>query len=92
MPSLTICKSQLPNIIQSGGFRCKTLGNFDKKVLLDLALPLAKDVLPKLATKAILSVLDKFEIKINGVAARAGRAFNLFISCEDMDDIINIVE
>ena len=38
-------------------------GKLGKKVLLDLAVPLAKDVWPKLATKAIFSVLDKIENK-----------------------------
>ena len=43
-------------IIISGGFLGKTLGNlivnFDKKSPIDLAIPLAKDVLPNLTTKA----------------------------------------
>ena len=54
-------KAQISKIIQSGGFLGKTLGKLGKKVLLDLAVCLAKDVLPKLATKATSSVLDKFE-------------------------------
>ena len=86
-------KSHLPKTIQSGGFLFKTLGNLSKKVLLDLAVPLAKVVLPKLATKATSSVLDKFERKITGKGAvRAGRGFTFFISNEDMDVIIKIVE
>ena len=39
------------------------MSNLGKKKLLDLAVPLAKDVLPKLATKATSPVLDKFEKK-----------------------------
>ena len=86
-------KSHLPKTIQSGGFLFKTLSNLSKKVLLDLAVPLAKVVLPKLATKATSSVLDKFERKITGKGAvRAGRGFTFFISNEDMDVIIKIVE
>ena len=54
-------KAQISKIIQSGEFLGKTLGKLGKKVLLDLAVCLAKDVLPKLATKATSSVLDKFE-------------------------------
>ena len=46
-----LSKSQLAKIIQSGEFLGK----------LDLAVPLAKDVLPKLATKATLSAIDKLE-------------------------------
>ena len=57
---IKISQAQLAKIVQSGGFLSKTLGNLGKSVLLDLAVPLAKDVLPKLATKANSSVLDKF--------------------------------
>ena len=58
-----LCKAQISKIIQLGRFLGKTLGKLGKKVLLGLAVPLAKDVLPKLATKATSSVLDKFEKK-----------------------------
>ena len=60
--------------------------------MLDLAIPLTKEVLFKLASKATSFVLDKFEKKTGQGAARAGRGFTLFISDEDMDDIIKIVE
>ena len=44
-------------------------------------------------TKAILSILYKFERKTIGqVAARAWERFILIVSNEDMDDIIKIVE
>ena len=85
----------MPNIIQSKGFFGKTLGNmmgkFGKKTLLDLAVPLAKDVLPNLATNANSSVLDKFERQVSGRGAvRAERGFTLLILNED--EIIKIVE
>ena len=49
--------------------------------------------MPKVATKATLSALDKFERKISGRGAvRAGKVFALFISNEDIDDIIKLVE
>ena len=42
----------------------------------------------KLAAKATLSVLDKFERKISGQGAiRAGKVFTFFISNEDIDDV-----
>ena len=37
-----------------------------KKTFLDLAVPLAKDKLPKSGTKVTSSVIDKFERKISG--------------------------
>ena len=49
--------------------------------------------MPKLATKATSFILDKFERKISGQGAvRAGKRFILFISNEDVDDIIKIVK
>ena len=49
--------------------------------------------MPKLATKATSSILDKFQRKISGQGVvRAGKEFTLFISNEDMDDIIKLVE
>ena len=61
--------------------------------MLDLTVLLAKDVLPKLATKTTSSVLDKLERKISGKGAvRAEKGFTLFISNEDVDDIFKIVE
>ena len=57
-----LSKSQLSKIIQWVRFIGKTLDNLGKKPLLDLAVPLAKDVLPKLranlANKATLSILE----------------------------------
>ena len=41
------------------------MGDLGKKALLELAVPLAEDVLPRLATKAISFVLAKFERKIS---------------------------
>ena len=93
---LTIClwmgikvsKAQLSEIIQPGRFLGKTLGkvtrNLGKKALKDLAVPLPKDFLPKLATKATSSVLGKFERKISAEGAvRTGKGFTLLISNED---------
>ena len=57
------------------------MSNLGKKAILDLAAPLAKDVLPKLALKATSSVLDKFDGKISGPeAVIAGKRFILFFS------------
>ena len=61
--------------------------------MLDLAVALAKDVLPKFATKTTSSLLDIFEKKKPGQGAvRAWRGLTLFISNEDMDDIIKKVK
>ena len=85
-----LSKVQMSKIIQLGGFLNKRLANvideLGKKALIDLAVPLAKDVLPKLATKATLFILDKVERNISGKGAvRAENGFTLFILNEDMD-------
>ena len=78
--------TQLPKIIQSGRFSGKTLGNLCQKALLDLAVPLAKVILPKLVT-----ILNKFQRKISGGATvRAGKEFILFISNEDMEILLKL--
>ena len=59
MTDIKHSESQFVKKIQSGKFLDKILGNPDIKVLLDFVFPLAKDVLPKLATKATSSILDK---------------------------------
>ena len=61
--NIKLKKAQISKTIQSDRFFAKTLGKPDKKVLLDLAVPLAKYVLAKSPTKVTSSVLDKFEKK-----------------------------
>ena len=60
---IKLSKAQIFKRIQLGGLLGKTLGKLGKKVLPDLVVPLAKDALHKLATKATSSVLHKFEKK-----------------------------
>ena len=70
-------KGQLSKIIQSGGFLRNMLGDLIlKKVMIDLAIPLARDNIPGLLNN--LASTNKFERKINGVA-RAGKEFTLLI-------------
>ena len=56
------------------------MGTLGKKALLDLAVPLAKDFLSKLTTKATSYLLHRFKSKISGKGAiRSGKRFTLFI-------------
>ena len=87
----------MSKVIQSGLTLGKTLGNvtdnLGKKALIEHDVPLAKNFLSKMATKAFSFVLDKFGRKITGQSPlRAGKVFTLLISNEDMDDIIKIVK
>lgn len=46
----------MPKISQSGRFLGSIMGNLDKKALIDFTFPLVKDILSKLATKAISNI------------------------------------
>ena len=95
---INLMKDQLSKIIQSGRFCDKMMSNLDKKTpLLDLAVPLCKEALPKLATnlgnKGTSPVLDIFERKISWKGAvKAGKRFTFIISNEDNNDNIKIVD
>ena len=67
----------MDKITQSGKFLGSAIGILGKEALINLAVPLAKDILPKLVAKAFSSILDKFERKISGRGAvREGKWFN----------------
>ena len=87
---IKLSKFQLPKIIQYDGCFGIMIGNLGKKTnrLIDLADPLAKNVLTKLATKTASSVIDKFEksISVRG-SVRARKGLTLIIPNESMDDV-----
>ena len=91
---LKLSKAQISKIFQSGGsFGRSRLANLRKKVLTDLAIPLARDNLPGLVSNLALNGINKFERKIRGKGAvRFGKGFTLFISNEDINDIIKIIK
>ena len=65
----------------------------EKKALANVAVPLARDNLPRLVSNLTSSAVNKFDREISGKgAARAGKRFTLFISNEDMNDIIKIIK
>ena len=69
------------------------LDNLGKKVITDVAISLARDNFPGLASNLASNIINKFERKINGKgAARARKGFNLFTSNEDMSGIIKITK
>ena len=58
-------------------------------MLTNVAIPLARNNLPGSVNNLISNAINKFERKISGKGAvRAGKGFTLFISNEDMNDII----
>ena len=90
---IKLSKAQISKIIQSGGSFGSWLGNLGKKALTNIAIPLARDNLPGLVSNLTSNAINKFERKISGKGAvRAGKGFTLFISNEDMNDIIKIIK
>ena len=89
---IELCKAQTSKINQSGGSFGSWLGSLGKRALINVAIPLARDSLPKLVINLASNAINTFE-KINGKGAfRARKRFALFILNEDMNDIIKIVK
>ena len=84
---LKLTKTQIPKIIQSGGF----LGSLLSKLagsLMKVAIPLAENVLGPLGIRAAVSAIDTgIQKKIHG-----SRTTTLIISNEEMNDIMKIVQ
>ena len=54
---------------------------------------MARDNLPRLVSNLTSSVITKFDRKISGKGdVRAGKGFTLFISNEDINDIIKMIK
>ena len=86
-------KAQISKIIQPGRSFGSWLGNLGKKALTNTAIPLARDNLPGLVRNLNSNAVNKFYRKISGKGAvRAGKVFTLFISNEDLNDIIKIIK
>ena len=78
---------------QSGGSFGSWLDNIGKKVLTIVAIPFPLDDLSILVTNIVSNAIKKIERKISeNRAARTGKGITLFISNEDINDIIKIVK
>ena len=90
---IKLSKTQTPKIIQLGGSFSSCLGNLGKKALTNIAIPLARGNLPRLVSNLTSNAINKFERKISGKGAfSTGKRFTLFISNEDMNDIIKKIK
>ena len=97
---IKLSRAQISKIIQSGEYFGSWLGNLGKKALANIAIPLARDNLPGVVGNLTSNSINKFVEKkkwkkigkkIRG-AVRAGKVFTLFISNEDMNDVIKIIK
>ena len=88
-----LSKAQMSKIIQWGGIFGSWLGNLGKKALTYIAIPLARNNLPGLVKNLTSNAINRFEIQISRKkAVRGEKGFIIFISNEDMHDIINIIK
>ena len=80
-------------IIQLGGFLVTLLGKFVDP-LMEIAVPLAKNVLAPLATMASASAIGSVTQKKirGGGVVRARKGITLVISNEDINDIVIIIK
>ena len=86
-------KAEISKIIQTGGSFGSSLGNLGKKVLTNIEIPSARDNLPGLVSNLTSNAINKFKRKTSGKGVvRAGKGFTLFMSNEDMNDIIKIIK
>ena len=86
-------KAQISKIIQLGGSFGSWLGNLGKKALKNIAIPLARDNSLGIVSNLTSNAINKFGRKTSGKGdVRAGKGFTLFISNEDMNDIIKIIK
>ena len=94
MPTdIKLSKAQISKIIQSGGYFGSWLANLGKEAQANIAILLERDNLPGLVSNLASNAINKFERKIREKGAvRAGKGFTLFISNEDMNDIIKIIK
>ena len=85
-------KAQIYNIIQSGGSFGSWLANFGKKVLTNIAVPLARDNLPGFVSNLPSNAINKLERKnkCKGIFKSKKRIY--FILNEDMNDITKIIK
>ena len=90
---IKLSKAQILKIIQLAEFFGSWLGNLGKKALTKIAIPLARDNLPGLVSNLTANAIIKFERKISGKGVvRAGKGFTLFVSNEDINEIIKVIK
>ena len=69
------------------------VGSLAKNALTNIAVSLARENLPGLVSNLTSSAINKFDRKISGKGAvRTGEGFTLFISNEDINDIVKIIK
>ena len=81
---IKLTKTQISQIIQSGGSLGSWLASLGRKALKNVDIPLARDSLPGLVSNLTSSATS--------VEKKLSKEFTLLISNEDMNDIIKIIK
>ena len=81
---IKLTKTQISQIIQSGGSLGSWLASLGRKALKNVDIPLARDSLPGLVSNLTSSAIS--------VENKLSKEFTLLISNEDMNDIIKIIK
>ena len=81
---IKLTKTQISQIIQSGGSLGSWLASLGRKALKNVDIPLARDSLPGLLSNLTSSAIS--------VEKKLSKEFTLLISNEDMNDIIKIIK
>ena len=93
LTDIKLSKSQIAKIIQLGGSFGSWLANLGKKALINIVITLVRGNVPGLVSNLHSNTMNKFERKMGEkVAVRVGKRFTIFISNEDMNNIIEITK
>ena len=85
---IKLSKAQISKMSKFGVSFGSWLGKLGKKALTNVAIPFARDRLPRLVSNIASNAINKFEREIIGKGpVRAETGLSLFISNEDLDII-----
>ena len=88
---IKLSKAQTSKLLQSRGSSVSWLANSGQNALKNVANIFCRDNLAGLVSNLLSNAINKFEREISGKGAvRALKRFTLFISNEDMNDVIKI--
>ena len=89
----TKIRNDFANNMSTDGTFASQLANLGKKALKNVVIPSARDNLSGLESNLFSKAINKSKRKTSGKGAvRAGKRFTLFISNEDINDIIKIIK
>ena len=90
---IKLSKAQTSKLLQSRGSYVSWLANSGQNALTNVAIVFGRDNLAGLVSNLLSNAINEFKREISGKGAvRALKRFTLFISNEDMNDVIKIIK